>query len=96
MANENQFRDPTKMIRLIDANALKAELENELYMTDSTKAAFRSIIHKTPTVDAVEVVRCKDCKHRFDGLCAMESVGGYPWNDTKDDDFCSYGERKTE
>ena len=52
-----------KEMQLIDANELKAELQNELYMTDSTKAAFRSIIRKVPTVDAVEVVRCKDCEY---------------------------------
>ena len=42
----------------------------------------------------VEVVRCKDCKHREDGLCPMESVEQYPWFATKSDGFCSYGERR--
>lgn len=48
-----------------------------------------------PTVDAVPVVRCKDCKHclidnkRGDGLC-MRIV----YRERKRlDDFCSYGER---
>lgn len=45
-----------------------------------------------PTVDAVEVVRCKDCIHRDDGSCPMDE--NYPWHDTKSDDFCSYRERK--
>ena len=44
--------------------------------------------------DAVKVVRCKDCKHREDGLCTLESVYDYPWYYTQDDDFCSYGERR--
>ena len=48
----------------------------------------------TEPVDAVEVVRCKDCKHREDGLCTLESVYDYPWYYTNDDDFCSYGERR--
>ena len=42
--------------------------------------------------DFVEVVRCKDCKHRKNG------IQGYYCDLTdfliKDDDFCSYGERR--
>ena len=54
-----------------------------------------------PTVDAVEVVRCKDCKHWqpiHEHIPHMECQifrgayeHGYP---TNADDFCSYGERK--
>lgn len=56
---------------------------------------FRKRVEVAPTIDAVEVVRCKDCKHRFDGLCPMENVD-VPWVGTKDDDFCSFGERRTD
>jgi hypothetical protein len=53
-------------------------------------------IVNAPTVDAVEVVRCKDCKHyKEDTLTciprlrlAFEHPNYYP------EDFCSYGERK--
>ena len=43
--------------------------------------------------DFVEVVRCKDCIHRNEDdfrsfYCRKDDVG------CKDDDFCSYGERK--
>ena len=41
-----------------------------------------------------EVVRCKDCKHRGSNLCPMETVELYPWFGTKNDAFCSYGERR--
>ena len=44
--------------------------------------------------DSVEVVRCKDCKHRGGNLCPMETVELYPWFGSKNDAFCSYGERK--
>ena len=52
-----------------------------------------------PTVDAVPVVRCKDCKYSCkDGN--GRSCEGY-WYElseydvtVKDDDFCSYGEGK--
>ena len=42
----------------------------------------------------VEVVRCKDCKHRDDGMCLMEEEYHYPWHKVEDDDFCSRGESK--
>lgn len=46
-------------------------------------------IDNAPTVDAVPVVRCKDCKHEFGGSCI---ICGF--QKRKPDDFCSYGERK--
>ena len=45
------------------------------------------IIKNAPTVDAVEVVRCKDCKHRFkDSWCE--------YVDDDDNFYCAYGERE--
>ena len=52
------------------------------------------------TVDAVPVVRCKDCIHRHEteGVCLKiysdGAVSPYAWQDRNPDDFCSYGERK--
>lgn len=39
-----------------------------------------------------ELVRCKDCKHRYyqDGISYCDK---HYWG-WKDDDFCNYGERK--
>lgn len=56
-------------------------------------------IENAKTVDAVEVVRCKNCRHyHADTLsCDFTPYGKYyerpNWYE---DDFCSYGERKTE
>ena len=54
-----------------------------------------------PTVDAVEVVRCKDCKHRKKGGFSRSETDG--WTvvftapcDLGDDGFCSRGEKMTE
>ena len=48
-----------------------------------------------PTVDAVPVVRCKDCKHcdpeNYHCDHAMSTAAPLR---RKHDDFCSYGERK--
>ena len=52
---------------------------------------------KAPAIDAVEVVRCKDCKH-----CSTNTPDGLHWCDENeigslcDDDFCSYGERRAD
>ena len=56
------------------------------------------------TVDAVPVVRCKDCKHYRNypnGLCYLHTepktnARGYSGDAVcvEPDDFCSYGERK--
>lgn len=54
------------------------------------------VLREAPTVDAVEVVRCRECKYRFGNN--GHSKNGCPiidaniWMD--DDDFCSHGERK--
>jgi hypothetical protein len=47
---------------------------------------------KLPTADVVPVVRCKDCKYNVGTKKCLnpDSFFAVP----KDDDFCSYGERK--
>lgn len=58
--------------------------------------AVRSILHSAKTIDAVPVVRCRECKYRFKNN--GHSKDGCPiidaniWMD--DDDFCSHGKRK--
>ena len=55
-------------------------------------------IGKTP---GLEVVRCKDCKYRekprwHDGYqCVNPYYGMASGVELRDDDFCSYGERRT-
>ena len=48
-----------------------------------------------PTVDAVPVVRCKDCKHCEDRKKYLRCVkrGFSAGHEVMPDDFCSYGER---
>ena len=56
-------------------------------------------INEQPTVDAVEVVHCKDCKY-----CIYDDVAKEIWCDhikglssvILATDFCSYGERRTD
>ena len=58
--------------------------------------AFIIALNDAPTIDAVPVIRCKDCKHRGSDMCPMETVELDPWFGSKNDDFCSYGERRSE
>ena len=90
-------------MRLIDADeAVKAvhdEFDECLVWDESgatTANEFENIILQIPTVDAVPVVRCKDCKHYHAdpwgyGNCVFE--GGVSRR-TKTSDFCSWGERR--
>lgn len=52
-------------------------------------------LSKAPTIDAVPVVRCKDCEEYIPWLdrkiCAR--IGSY-FGNTKPNDFCSYGKRR--
>ena len=57
--------------------------------------AVRSILHSAKAIDAVPVVRCRECNH-----CDPENyhcdhhMGTAAPLRRKPDDFCSYGERK--
>ena len=81
-------------MRLIDAYSAKEAIEYSL-VGDTASMAER-VIDRQPTIDAVPVVRCRECKYRFKNN--GHSKDGCPiidaniWMD--DDDFCSHGERK--
>ena len=85
--------------RLIDANAfLKDILTAGIGKTiiEYSESDIGYMIRKRHTVDAMEVVRCKDCKYwqdNNDGYPHEECRWGH--GETPDaNDFCSYGERK--
>ena len=45
---------------------------------------------------AVKVVRCKECKH-YEITCYEYMCNRWEdWLPTEDDDFCSYGERRSD
>lgn len=83
------------MARLIDADEL-IEIAHRIRL--DSRERIEQMIESAPTVDAVEVVRCKDCKWY---------ERKYPWNNhvyecsyleapMDDNDFCSWGERREE
>ena len=80
-------------MRLIDADALWDELTEDLEDGDVLYRIPPNAIDDAPTVDAVPVVRCKDCKYYKpdEYECGCDFAGGLPY--VKAGDFCSYGER---
>ena len=87
--------------RLIDANSL---LRHKRKMSGADfggefwdEAVLISDIKNAPTVDAVEVVRCRECKYRGTDDCIFH-IKGEPADEELllklDNDFCSYGKRK--
>ena len=78
--------------RLIDANTLIKEAcaEGAYGYVDAKQIA------DAPTIDAVPVVRCKDCIRRYDtDECPMCFLSEGQYHEfTRDDGFCDRGERK--
>ena len=60
--------------------------------------AVKSILHSAKPIDAVPVVRCRDCKHAWIHPCGYvycHRDGRNAYEMTFNlDSFCSYGERK--
>ena len=90
-------------MRLIDADALKARIMEDVpgfldggsSITKAFILAMLATRNATPTIDAVQVVRCKDCKYG-EPMCK-------PWDDIvctqnrathNPDWFCADGKRK--
>ena len=93
--------------RLIDANALAKAIDNHVnqrwfgrQVSESSVNWARYFINNAPTVDAVEVVRCKDCRHCE--IWAKWNGGKYfacmripsEVHDVDPFHYCSYGERR--
>ena len=89
--------------RLIDANALLKKMQFRLPINDKISEVIAECVNiavrcikNAPTVDAVEVVRCKDCKHRYTASSGVIFCTQHLTMSAKDDDFCSYGERRND
>lgn len=84
-------------MRLIDADALI----DELGISDED-IIFEGMLVDAPTIDAVPVVRCKDCKgsevfqNDSSGVMARYCKAFTLNRMVADDDYCSYGERKSD
>ena len=88
-------------MRLIDADALIRKLcakRDEVQIEHACDIGYHnglnmavSMTINAPTVDAVEAVRCKDCKNYGDEyFCPLRNLADY----TDPNDYCSMGERR--
>lgn len=95
-------------MRLIDADELKNCVSDTygrggIYNTLIWYEDALSLINEAPTIDAVPVVRCKECKkwkadgtYEFgiDGVKRMWGSCSNSLHHCKDNHFCSYGEKE--
>ena len=83
-------------MRLIDACATKRRVADTYF--DTLIPCVNRALDDSPTVDAVPVVRCRECKHYKTGVCLKIYYDGlasrYAWQERKPYDFCSYGEKR--
>lgn len=82
------------MGRLIVADALKKQFpkDSDWDYPVNTNSYVCEVIDNAPTVDAVEVVRCKNCKHYHSALCYCALKESGYW---QPDDYCSSGRRES-
>lgn len=89
-------------MRLIDADALlKHEVEAD--RMSAMLVVGKGYILDAPTIEAVQVVRCRDCKYYWEyrtnknkqimRYCMRMAKNAMAYH-VKPDDFCSYGEYK--
>ena len=81
-------------MRLIDANEL-------MKLIPSEEMASKYAVANAPTIDAAEVVRCKDCKYLniinkapLYAYCGKSNYIFHLFEEDTREHFCSWGERK--
>lgn len=92
-------KEETKM-RLIDADEFEDALENTEYDISPayepdgySHRLICKVLEEAPSLDAVPVVRCRDCKYTYTDGCgylACVKTGLYP----DENDYCSRGQRR--
>lgn len=92
-------------MRLIDADKAIGRYYAEWEKQDISDGAqdrdwLKQCIDEAPTIDAVPVVRCRECKYwrrytrQWENHCAGECERHRMEGGTYENDFCSYGQRK--
>lgn len=80
------------LIRRGDALSVVADNNRTDHMSLDCYDRLIAGLAQIPAVDAVEVVRCRECNyHTEDGFCRGR---GWPMSLTPDDDYCSRGQRR--
>lgn len=112
MTKELIYREAIKKILRDEMQRLKIAYNCEMaenifhkdysYLLDCLTEVERlyKLISEEPAVDAVEVVRCKDCRHwrrlwhnKPDGICRLYDISDGEFS-TEENAYCSRGERR--
>ena len=86
------------MSRLIDANEIKKREKDVVLANGAKHRCFdTTMLSEIPTVDAVPVVRCKDCEYgepngQYGCKCYHHKL--YETHEMSPNDFCSKGKRR--
>lgn len=85
------------MPRLIDANALIAEMHNVILEDGEDRSTFYEVIERQPTIEQPEIVRCRKCKHWIDNDGFNHDKGAEcevmrMW--MQPGDYCSYSKKR--
>ena len=90
-------------MRLIDADEAIIDFGFEWDDIGPSRGEVVEFLRKQPAIDAVPVVRCRECVHwkptgskAGNSFSDMEYIGGCEFTKycRHESDFCSYGERK--
>ena len=90
-------------MRMIDADALKEGLKEKMFGHPFERIFLSSVVDSAHTIDAVPVVRCRECQHgkpsgskAGNSFSDMEYIGGCEFTKycRRESDFCSYGEKR--
>ena len=80
-------------MKLINADRIPYANLNPQKNEEAVYIAFKDEIEKIPVVDAIPVIRCKDCKHASDmindGRCWCTQLNAFMH-------YCDMGEREEE
>lgn len=94
-----------RLIKVVDAtavyNGIALYMAENAYLNDTALDVLKMVagwLNEAPTVDAVEVVRCQDCKHwknEINGCTEDKRFCDIGFYMVHKNGFCSFGERKT-
>ena len=90
-------------MRPIDADALERDLFDADWILDNDEHMVEDILRKQPTIDEVNVVRCKDCNFWTpNGVFGEYILGGIfeygecqYFSGTRESFYCAYGQKRT-
>ena len=91
--------DKRKLVEHCFEVVCKLDKQGDNIAADALKKHILWYLVDVESIDAVPVVRCKDCKHRGTDYCIFH-INGEPADEELlrklDNDFCSYGEKRNE